>query len=279
VFIGIVVDQLNWSIDRLLLGWLHGTTAVTIYVQASQLNLYYLSLATVFSGVLTPRVHHMVAGGKSDRELSDLFARTGRLQFILMSMVLLGFVAVGQPFIVLWSGGDWNKFSVSYYIGLILFASTLLPAIQGVGIEIQRAKNMHKFRSLVYLGVALGNILFSLPLTMRWQGLGASIGTFVATFVGNVLLMNWYYHKRIGLDIPRFWREIAKMLPALVLPTGAAVTIAYFAPITSYLGVALWGAIFVVVFLPNMWLLGMNEYEKDLVRSAVRRALPKKRAS
>ena len=28
VFIGIVVDNFNWSIDQLLLGWLHGTTAV-----------------------------------------------------------------------------------------------------------------------------------------------------------------------------------------------------------------------------------------------------------
>ena len=31
VFIGIVVDNLNWSIDRLLLAWIHGTTAVTDY--------------------------------------------------------------------------------------------------------------------------------------------------------------------------------------------------------------------------------------------------------
>jgi len=279
VFIGIVVDQLNWSIDRLLLGWLHGTTAVTVYVQASQLNLYYLSLATAFSGVLTPRVHHMVASGESDRELSRLFARTGRLQFILMSLVLLGFVAVGRPFIVLWSGGNWSLYSVSYFIGLILFASTLLPSIQSVGIEIQRAKNMHKFRSLVYLGVAIGNILFSLPLTMRWQGLGASIGTFVSTFVGNVLLMNWYYHKRIGLDIPLFWRQIARMLPALVIPAASAVAIACFAPVTSYLGVALWGAVLVAVFIPNMWVLGMNRYEKDLVLGAVRRVLPRKRAS
>ena len=36
VFIGIVVDNINWSIDRQLLTWFHGSTAVTIYVIAAQ---------------------------------------------------------------------------------------------------------------------------------------------------------------------------------------------------------------------------------------------------
>lgn len=274
VFIGIIVDQLNWSIDRLILGWLHGTTAVTVYVQASQLNIYYLSLATAFSGVLTPRVHRMISEHRPEKEISDLFTRTGRLQFILMSMVLLGFVAVGRPFIVQWSGGD-PKFNTSYYIGLILFFSTLIPAIQGVGIEIQRAKNMHKFRSLVYLGVAIGNIFLSIPLTMKWNGLGAAIGTFCSILIGNVILMNWYYHKRIGLDIPGFWKEIGKMLPSLILPTIAAIAIAIFLPYQSYLGVLIGGFAFILVFIPCMWFFGMNQYEKELVLNPTKKVLCK----
>ena len=42
VFLGIVVDNFNWSIDRLLLTWIHGTTAVTVYTIAAQLNTFYL---------------------------------------------------------------------------------------------------------------------------------------------------------------------------------------------------------------------------------------------
>lgn len=278
VFIGIVVDQLNWSIDRLLLGWLHGTSAVTIYVQASQLNIYYLSLATAFSGVLTPRVHRMVSEGRQDRELSDLFTRVGRMQFILMSMVLLGFVAVGRPFVVQWSGGG-AQYNQSYYIGLILFASTLIPSIQGVGIEIQRAKNMHKFRSLVYLGVAIANIFVSLPLAAKWNGFGAAMGTFLSILVGNVILMNWYYYKHIGLDIPRFWKEIGKMLPSLIIPTAAAILIAIFNPYQSYFGVLLGGIVFVIIFIPCMWFFGMNSYEKETVLSPLRKILRRKQAT
>lgn len=62
VFIGIVVDNINWSIDRQLLTWFHGSTAVTVYVIASQLNNYFLLFGNAISNVMTPRVHRLVAG-------------------------------------------------------------------------------------------------------------------------------------------------------------------------------------------------------------------------
>ena len=54
----------------------------------------------------------------------------------------------------------------------------------------------------------------------------AAIGTAVATLVGNVFLMNRYYYKHIGLNIPGFWRRISHLLPAMVLPTTVAVLLA-----------------------------------------------------
>ena len=78
------------------------------------------------------------------------------------------------------------------------------------------------------LGVLVGNIVISIPLCMKWQGLGAAIGTAVATLVGNVFLMNRYYYKHIGLNIPGFWRHISHLLPAMVLPTTVAVLLAVF---------------------------------------------------
>ena len=135
------------------------------------------------------------------RTLDALFTRVGRLQFILLAGIFLGFVAIGQSFVVLW-GGD-EKFAVDYWTTLLLFFSCLWTNVQTVGIEIQRAKNMHKFRSLVYLGVALGNAAISIPLCIRWEGLGAAIGTAVATLIGNVILMNWYYYPPHRSEHPR----------------------------------------------------------------------------
>ncbi len=269
VFIGIVVDNFNWSIDQLLLGWIHGTKAVTIYIVASQLNTYYLTFGNTISNVLTPRVHRLVAANEPSRLLDALFTKVGRLQFIVLGGVFWGFVAVGRSFVTLW-GGD-EMFSVDYYTTLLLFFANIWTNVQTVGIEIQRAKNMHKFRSLTYLGVAVGNMLISIPLCMKWQGLGSAIGTMIATFVGNVLLMNWYYYRRIGLNIPKFWKHIFHLFPAMVVPGAVAIWLSFHFTTQSYWGLILPGCIFVAVYAVSMWLFGMNRFERSLVAEPMRK--------
>ena len=271
VFIGIVVDNFNWSIDRLLLTWIHGSTAVTVYVIASQLNTYYLAFGNAISNVMTPRVHRLVAENAPMRQLDALFTRVGRLQFILLGGIFLGFVAIGQSFVVLWGGGE--QFRVDYWTAMLLLFACLWPNIQTVGIEIQRAKNMHKYRSLVYLGVAVSNAIISIPLAIRWEGLGAAIGTVITTLIGNVFLMNRYYHRHIGLNIPAFWRHIGHLLPAMALPTVTAVLLAVFVHPASYWELIPPGCLLVAVYGLSMWLFGMNRYERSLITGPLRRVV------
>ena len=271
VFIGIVVDNVNWSIDRTLLTWFHGSAAVTVYVIASQLNNYFLLFGNAISNVMTPRVHRLVAENAPMRTLDALFTKVGRIQFILLGGIFLGFVAIGQPFVVLWGGGE--QFRIDYWTALLLFFACLWTNIQTVGIEIQRAKNMHKYRSLVYLGVLVGNIIISIPLCMKWEGFGAAIGTAVATLVGNVFLMNRYYYKHIGLNIPAFWRHIFHLLPAMLPPAVTAVLLAVFVHPVSYWQLIPPGLLFVAVYAASMWLFGMNRYERGLIAAPLRRIL------
>ena len=272
VFIGILVDNLNWSIGRLLLAWLHGTTAVTIYTVAAQLNVYYQSFATAISNLLIPRVNRIVAEGRPTSELDKLFIRVGRLQFISLGCILLGFAAVGRTFVVLW-GGD-AKFAVDYVVTLLLFFATLWANMQMLGYEILRAKSMHKFSSLVYLGIAVANIALGIPLCMKFDVLGAAIGTAVSTIAG-MLVMNRYYHRRVGLDIPRFWRRICHLLPAMLLPTITAVLMALFLRPQGYIEIGLILVVFVAVYGVSMWLFGMDRYERQLITTPLQKIIHK----
>ncbi|MBQ9414055.1 MAG: oligosaccharide flippase family protein [Clostridia bacterium] len=272
VFLSNIVDQINWSVDRYLLGALRyqPETEIAIYGAASQLNIYFMSMATMFSGVFTPRVHRLVASHRPDKEVSDLFIRVGRIQFMVLSFILVGFVAVGQGFMRFYTKPEFVDQGV-YIIALMLMVPTIVPSIQNLGIEIQQAKNKHKFRAIVYFLVALANIGISIPFTLMWGGVGAALGTSFTVAVGNGLLMNWYYHKHIGLDIKAFWKAILRIALAMLVPLGGAIAIARFADIRSIGQLLLWGAAIVVVEAVFMWTLGMQKEDRELILSMLRR--------
>ena len=58
-----------------------------------------------------------------------------------------------------------NEYNNAYFVALLLIIPVTVPLIQNLGIEIQRAKNMHKFRSIVYFLIAIGNIFISIPIS------------------------------------------------------------------------------------------------------------------
>ena len=233
IFLAVVVDQLNYGIGTLMTTWIHGAELSGVYYSANQLNVYYLSFAMAISNVLIPRVHRMVAEGDSNRELTRLMTKAGRLQFIMLMAVFLGFVAVGRPFVILWAGGK-EQFAVDYPVALLLFASTIVSAIQFVGLEILRAKNMHRFRAWVYLAAAAVNVGLMIPLCKYGGLVGVAGSILFITVVGNVLPINWYFRRHVGLDVRWFWVRIARLLPSMLVPAIVAVLIAVLAPVSGY---------------------------------------------
>ena len=276
IFLAVVVDQLNYGIGTLMTTWIHGAELSGVYYSANQLNVYYLSFAMAISNVLIPRVHRMVAEGDSNRELTRLMTKAGRLQFIMLMAVFLGFVAVGRPFVILWAGGK-EQFAVDYPVALLLFASTIVSAIQFVGLEILRAKNMHRFRAWVYLAAAAVNVGLMIPLCKYGGLVGVAGSILFITVVGNVLPINWYFRRHVGLDVRWFWVRIARLLPSMLVPAIVAVLIAVLAPVSGYLDILIWGCVFVAVYVASLWLFGMNRYERGIVTGVLDKFRRKRR--
>lgn len=273
IFINLVVNQINWNVDRFLVGYFRGTLEVAVYSIAAQLNTYFLTFSTAISSVYIPRVNEMVARNCSDWELTELFARLGRLQFIVLALVIGLLVFFGMPFITLWAGPNYSQ---SYYIALLLIIPVTIPLIQNLGIEIQRAKNLHKFRSWVYLFIAIGNIGISIPLVKLYGGIGAALGTSIALTIGNVLIMNWYYHQKIGLNIIYFMQQITKLLPSLLLP--ALVGYGFFRYINlSYIpNFVIFASLFILIYSTSLWFIGLNKYEKELIMKPIHKIIKRK---
>lgn len=272
IFMNLLVNQINWNVDRFILGRFHGTIAVATYSVAAQLNTYYLSLSTAIIHIFIPRVNQMVSGGSDNRELSSMFARVGRLQFLLLSMIFTGLIFFGAPFIKMWAGVDYHE---SYPIALLLIIPVTIPLIQNLGIEIQRAKNMHKFRSWVYLFIALGNVAITIPLVKAYGGIGAAMGTAIALIIGNIFIMNWYYHFRVGLNIRWFSQQIASIFPSLIIPVMAGTALMIYVDLSKPILLLTAIISYVLLFVVSVWLWGINTYEKELASKPLQKFIGK----
>lgn len=273
IFINMIVDQINWSVDKFILGIFGGTTAVSIYAIGGQINTMYMSLSTSVSSVFIPRVNTIVATDENNnKELTNLFTKVGRIQFIILAMVIGGFVVLGKFFINVWAGSGYSS---AYYVALLLIIPVTVPLIQNLGIEIQRAKNMHKFRSVIYLLIAIVNVIISIPLSKYYGEIGAAFGTMITMVIGNIILMNWYYHAKIKLNMIYFWKNIIMLMPVVVFSALISFFCANILVVDSLVKFIIIGVIYIISYSTLMYFFGINLYEKNLIKSAINKILRK----
>lgn len=269
IFINQIVNQINWNVDKYLLGRMCGTTVVAVYSIGGQLRNYFSIFSSSISNTFIPQINDIVAEGKDDcnRKLTDIFINIGKIQSYVILLILTGFILFGKQFIILWAGTDYIE---SYYIAVMLFGVLTVPYIQNIGVEIQRAKNKHRVRSLVYLIIAVVNILISIPLIKSYGATGATVGTVIAVFFCNVVFMNIYYEKAIGLNIIRFWTAIIRVIPSVLLASIIGWGITKIWNINSWLKLTTSIAVYSVVYVVFVINFGMTKETKMMLLNKLR---------
>lgn len=262
IFLNLIVDKIYWGTDQLILGAVSGAAMIAVYTIGSQFNTYYMSFSTAISNVFLPKVTHMVTKNVSDDELSDLFIRIGRIQYIVLSFILCGFILIGKEFIRIWAGNGYDN---SYYIALVIMIPLTIPLIQNLGITILQAKNMHKFRSNIYLLIAFMNVVISIPLAYLLGGFGCALASGICFFIGNGIIMNIYYYKKVNIDIPEFWKNIFFMSIPAIISLSLSWLITSFINSPGFYFIVIKAIIFTIIFIPLMWFIAMNDYEKNLL--------------
>ncbi|MFX0558407.1 oligosaccharide flippase family protein [Maribacter sp. CXY002] len=272
IFLNIIMNKVYWSTGQFVLGIYVGTAAVAVFAIAIQLQGMYMSFSTAISGVFLPKVTGMVASNKSKVEISDLFIRTGRIQFIILAFILSGFILFGRQFIILWAG---NGYEDTYLITLLFFVALTIPLVQNLGITILQARNQMEFRSWLYFGMAILSLCAQIPLTKYYGGIGAAFGISVALIIGNVLIMNVYYHKKQFIDIITFWKQLLGMSIVPTILTSIAYWLIDQNRMNSWTDLVLGIIGYSAIYLPLFWYISMNSYERDLfvkpIYSAVKR--------
>lgn len=265
-----LADQIFWKTDQLIVGYMFGASSVAVYAVGAQIYQVYMNIGVAAGSVFLPRISELYHREHDMSGMSCLFIKFGRLNCMLLLFVLGGFAVFGQDFIRIWAGEGYFE---SYLVALIVMVPFTIDLIQNIGLTILQVTNQYYFRGVMYLAIAVVNIFLTAALLSIWGLPGAAISTGISMLIGNGFIMNWYYAKRVGLDIPRFWREVARIaLPASV--STAIVAVGYsIAPFTHGSVFALLGGccLYALVYCASVWVFGMNEYEKGLVLSLVKK--------
>ena len=268
LFIDLLVAQIYDGTDQIILARVCGSAAVAVYGVGVKFELYYQYLSASIANIYLPHISALATQENGRQEMSRIFQRVGRFQFMMLSFVLSGFIVFGREFMNLWVGPDYGD---AYLIALLIMVPTLFTQAQTIGLSILQALNKHRVRSMMFLVIALFNIAISIPLARRFGGIGAALGTCIGYCLGQILFMNWYYYKKIGLDIPGCWKMFGSLLLRYVPVIAIFAAVDVLLPGGSWLHLLGKILLAVLAVLPYYYAAVLNPSEKDLVKQIAAR--------
>lgn len=265
IFLQLVMDQINWQVDKFLLVRICGSASVAVYTLGAQINSYYVNASLAVSSVVIPKIHIYV-NEKKEKEISELFATTGRIQGHILMAVILYFWAFGQVFMDLWVG---DLYQDSFYVAVILLLTSFLPLTQNTGLEVMRAKNQHKILNLLYLAACVVNIMISIPLCRFFGATGSALGTGIAMILSQTVINDIFFYYKGKIEIKRYYWELAHMLKYWIPCLGVGMAIKAVCQIDSWIKLCSWMVLYTIIYVFMAWFLGLNQKEKDSIANVV----------
>lgn len=271
ILLQMAATQLNSTVDQILIGALVTSSSVilAVYGIGTQIVQYYQSIGSAFTGVLMPGIVKMVEEKATPQKLTNEMIRIGRIIFMVLAFIWGGFLVLGQNFITLWAGQENHQ---SYIVAIILMTAYLFILTESIGTQILWAMNRHREQSILKIVIVLLNIILTVFLIRINPLIGAAIGTFISLLLGDIAVMNIIFVKRIGINLLYYYRGIFKgIVPCILI----SIIVGF---ISNKLITGRWAALLInmavmcAAYAAAMLLFGMNEYEKNMIFSILKKA-------
>lgn len=208
MFLDRLINIMNTGSGGFIIGMTQGAEEVTVYSYGLTIFQHFYTASGCIAGFFLPKVVGMVVKGASNEEQTSLMIRVGRAQLIVLACLFFGIILFGREFFHLWIGktlGERTKDCWFVTIAILIPYGFLL--LQALGWQIMQARNCMKYRVSVLTVSAFLSLIAGYILSIHYGCLGLAIGTCISIILGQGLFMNWFYWKKLGLNIPRFFKE------------------------------------------------------------------------
>ena len=254
-----------FNIAPSILGMFAGASVIAVFGIAVNLEAYTFTFAYALNGLFLPKISRIL---KENGNVLPLMIRVGRIQILSMGLILIGFIVVGKDFIYCWLGPGYED----AYICTLLFiipAFMLLPA--DIADQTLIASGNVKYRAIVYMIMAIVNVILSYIMTKFWGCVGLASSIFIAYMVRNMALYYVYYNT-LNLNIFKFFKDsFGKMSLGLLASALSSFSACYLFSTDGWICVVSKVAIVTICYITCMSTLAINTDEKILIKSIVKK--------
>lgn len=253
-----------FNIAPSILGAISGSSEVAVLGIAITIEGFSFTFSNALSGMFLPRVSRIYA---NSGDILPLMVKVGRIQILIISLVIFGFVFVGQEFINVWVG---NRFNDSYLCAILIILPSLLQLPQEVGMQAIIAQNKVKYQAFVFCVMAVLNIVGSVFLSQGYGAVGLCMSVCIAYLIRTIGL-DYILFKKLNINLCVFFKETyLKMLPSIILTLFVTWIFLNSCFITGWVGVIIDLSVFIIVYAIMMFSFAMNSYEKSLIVSPIK---------
>lgn len=267
--------QLIYGFQTTVLGIVSDTLNISIYNVSHTIYGFVFAFAYGLNGMFMPKVSYIEANEDDATEKTNsLMIKVGRCQILLIGLMVSGFFIFGKCFLRLWIGNDFIN---SYYVGLMLIIPTLFVLTEEIPNTLLYVRNKVKYRAIAYSIATVVCSVITYFLSSRIGAIGAGVAIIISIIAFDVIGMNIFYSKRMGINILGFFKNchIKYLVPFFIsIAAGVGITIVLKPAAWMTLGLSV--IIYVILYGVIMWLLFMNNYEKGLLLGVVNRVVRKK---
>lgn len=255
-----ICQRMIFNIAPTILGIMSGSVSIAILGVAITIEGYAYTFANALSGMFLPKVSWILA---KDKNILPLMIKVGRLQLIIISAFIVGFVCLGNQFISLWVG---DRFSGTYICAIMLLVPSFFQLPQEVASTALVAAKRVKQQAIAYIAMAIANISLAFILAKYYGAVGVALSICCAYLLRTVIL-NIIYYRELNIDIKSFFKNCYfRMLPAISVCF--LITFAFCRlDLPGWGGLILKGTFFIITFSVSIWFLALNGDEKQLLSS------------
>lgn len=265
VFVSNIVSHLYGTTDTVLMGAIPELAigGVAVYAVGELFTAMSNSFNAGISSLLAPRANSMVFNGADSIRITAEAIKMGRIQAYIISLIVSGFIAFGQPFIYFYLGEAYAK---SYFVAILVMIPNIVPLVQSFCLNVLMARNKNKFRALLYLGLAIFNAVgtwFILPIC---GVIGAAFMTGLSFFIGHGLVMNWYYHVILEINMLCFWKQVGQIILFSAIMAIGVISLSSVIDFYNIWVLPLGIIVYTIVYVAICYYVIMNDSERSLIK-------------